>query len=234
VLNNPLSNVDPGGLDLWSGDGYVGNDPNCDSGDVSCGNISGGGGHDSDTENGVSGSQAGNLSFYCDLPGNCGFGQIGAIAEGQYASQQYTSYSFTGGANTVLEQQTEQAAIAYGEQACGGDDPGTVSNCIQQVYNQLESQQDGPNAPWLEGGNYNFPFTGIQINGQAASAYDFGCSSERCNFNGLGSLDYSHNNDAFHVDTADPFFFPIGTFLHVFVDMFLGNIPPWSTGGIPR
>jgi hypothetical protein len=45
VLNEPVSNIDPIGLDLWSGDGYNGNDPNCSSGDVNCnGGGSGGGG----------------------------------------------------------------------------------------------------------------------------------------------------------------------------------------------
>jgi RHS repeat-associated protein len=117
ALNNPISNFDPSGLDLWSGDGYGGNDPNCSSGDVNCCGGGGGGGN-----YGVDGASSGDSNLglfgqgqYCDLPGNCGYGVSGALGETRYASiintgwdpllnQQYYTYFFTGGTKNVVEQ----------------------------------------------------------------------------------------------------------------------------------
>lgn len=46
------------------------------------------------------------------------------------------------------------------------------------------------------------------------------------------SPDFSHGDGTFHVDTGNVWIFPVGTILHVAVDVVLGNTV-WSSG-IPR
>jgi RHS repeat-associated protein len=84
----------------------------------------------------------------------------------------------------------------------------------------------------LEGGNFHFPSedaNGISI----FSSFSCG-STKRCDVGSLGTLDFSHNDGTLHLDTADPFNFPVGAFTHGLVDVFLGYywyevIPrPWS------
>ena len=87
----------------------------------------------------------------------------------------------------------------------------------------------------LAGGNFDFPNSTINANGNASS-FNFNCGfTGRCNFggNGFATLDFSHNNGTFHLDTGNPWDFPFGTAAHTLVDVFLGNywyqvIPrPW-------
>jgi hypothetical protein len=91
---------------------------------------------------------------------------------------------------------------------------------IQDVITQATSLFEKGDLP-LVGGNFDFP-------GKLAvySTIDLkGCVSERCNVQGIGTLDFSHKqDDTFHLDTANPWDFPGGTLLHVLVDLFLGNI----------
>ncbi len=139
---------------------------------------------------------------------------------------QYYEYSFTGGDGSNLERQTELAAIQYGQQACAGQAPSAVTSCIQQVYDALAQQGTPP----MQGGNYDFSFANIQINGQSVSPNEFDCAFSRCGT--FDSLDYSHGDGTFHVDTANPFFLPVGTVLHTIVDVLGGKT--WWSGGIPR
>jgi hypothetical protein len=48
----------------------------------------------------------------------------------------------------------------------------------------------------------------------------------------FNSMDFSHGDGTFHVDTANSLFFPVGTFVHLFADVLGGNT--WWAGGIPR
>jgi RHS repeat-associated protein len=144
--------------------------------------------------------------------------------------RQYYSYSFAGGCNGALQCQTQLAAIQFGQQACAGQGTSAVASCIEQVYSQLLLQALDPNFPLPAGGNYNFSFASIQINGQNVNPNEFGCIFSRCGI--LDSLDFSHGGGTFHVDTANVWFFPLGTILHTVVDLLGGHT--WWRGGIPR
>ncbi len=139
-----------------------------------------------------------------------------------------TDYWFAGGGGGVLEQQTELAAIEFGRQACRQMAAGSaVADCIQQVYSILEL--DGPAGQ--AGGNYDFSYADIQINGASVDPdEDFGCFMKRCGT--FDSLDYSHGDGTFHVDTTNVWFLPIGPFEHFATDIIGGNT--WWSDGIPR
>lgn len=146
---------------------------------------------------------------------------------------QYYTYSFTGGNGSNFERQKELAAIEFGQQACSGQDPSAVAGCIQQVYDQLPSKSSDVT---LTGGNYDFSYKDssgnldIFVNGQAVDPNDFGCAFSRCGT--TDSLDYSHGDGTFHVDTGNVWFVPVGTVLHLVVDVLGGQT--WWRGGIPR
>jgi len=85
----------------------------------------------------------------------------------------------------------------------------------------------------LEGGNFEFLgrdlFPDIYGNPQK-----YGCIRERCDVPGFGTLDFGiagHFANTFHLDTGNPYRFPVGTALHVGVDFILGS--SWYTF-IPR
>jgi len=99
-----------------------------------------------------------------------------------------------------------------------------IASISQDTYNSLLLADPNP-----EGGNYNFCNI-VTINGQSVNVADFSCFMSRCGT--LDSLDYSHGDKTFHIDTANPWFFPIGTAEHTIVDLFGGNT--WWRGGIPR
>ena len=67
----------------------------------------------------------------------------------------------------------------------------------------------------LNGGNFDF---------NGADLFNFGCSNNRCDEGALGTLDFSHMNGTFHLDTADPYNFPGGTLVHFGVDVLGGNL----------
>jgi RHS repeat-associated protein len=236
VVNNPLSLVDPLGLsdcpDLKS---TCGDDPGTDTGAPGVGlwgNFGVGGGC------AWSDFWGGDCAATQRLLDPSGRGQSEPlVAEARYDSIistgwdpelriQYYTYSFAGGCKGALQCQIQLAAIQYGQQACAGQAPSAVANCILQVYNQLAQQ--GPAG--IQGGNYYFSSGGLQINGQPINSNEFGCFMSRCGI--LDSLDYSHGNGTFHVDTANAWFFPIGTVLHTVVDVLGGST--WWSGGIPR
>jgi hypothetical protein len=78
----------------------------------------------------------------------------------------------------------------------------------------------------IEGGNAHFSnlYAGDdpyhpELAGQPI--FSFGCDFSRCD----NGLDFSHAGGSnFHLDTADPFNFPVGTLVHLGVDVILGNI----------
>jgi RHS repeat-associated protein len=140
-----------------------------------------------------------------------------------------TKYWFNGGDGSVLEQQKELAAIQLGQAACGGQDPSAVAGCIQDAYDTLYLKTpDGAQSP-LVGGNYNFDYTRVVIPGADISANGLGCTWGRC---GIFDSLHFHSDGTFHVDTGNPFFFPIGSLAHLGWD-FIGGNTVWS-GGIPR
>jgi hypothetical protein len=168
-----------------------------------------------------------------DMYGNFNWGFSIDQWKSFYAAQTSAHYYFTGGDGSVVEQQTELNAIQFGQQACKDNDPSAVASCIQQVYDRLIAQ--GPTGD-PQGGNYDFSYVNpdgtlsITINGQGVDPTDFGCAFSRCGV--FNSLDYSHGDGTFHIDTANPIFFPVGTFVHVGWDLLGGNT--WWSGGIPR
>ncbi len=237
VANNPLSNVDPLGLHPCGSTGDF-----CDGPDNGAGECCGGFG--------------GPCGAWCAPPGiiqnvptltnayqqsmgvylSCLGYNFNCDANGNYQAQ--GSYVWTGGNGSNLDKQTELAASQFGQAACAGQDGSSVATCIQQVYNQLSTQNPTPN-----GGNYDFQYASydpatdgwtmlIQINGQSIDPSDFsGCMFGRCGL--FNSMDFSHGDGTFHVDTANVWFFPVGTFVHVFADVLAGNTWWWQ-GGIPR
>lgn len=46
---------------------------------------------------------------------------------------------------------------------------------------------------------------------------------QRCNQGSLGTLDFSHGRNSLHLDAANPFNFPIGTFRHLIIDIIGGS-----------
>ncbi|HZQ22698.1 MAG TPA: hypothetical protein VFA89_07845 [Terriglobales bacterium] len=140
-----------------------------------------------------------------------------------------TQYFFTGGSGSILEQQKELAALQLGQLACTGQDPTAVSGCIQQAYDTLQVAPVGPNNDGLIGGNYNFDANQVVIAGADLSAAGLGCACGRC---GIFDSLHFHADGTFHVDTANPFFAPVGSLTHLVFDVIGGNT--WWSGGIPR
>ncbi len=105
---------------------------------------------------------------------------------------------------------------------------GVSSDKIQAFINANNSFDS--NTVQIEGGNFDFLNPVDQFGNPII---DLSCPMERCDEGRLGTLDFSHNDGTFHLDTADPYNFPGGTLEHFFVDLFLGNffyvaIPrPW-------
>jgi hypothetical protein len=105
------------------------------------------------------------------------------------------------------------AALQAALQAAGVQ-PGRIQDLISAFIQ--ENSSFNPATVQLGGGNFDF---------QAQSLGAFlNCVNERCDEGGLGTIDYSHNDGTLHLDTADPFNFPGGTFLHTAVDVLLGNL----------
>jgi RHS repeat-associated protein len=237
VKNNPLNRIDPTGMndceehaDCGDGGWWTGPQPGQDLfGGSSFGGC------------GWSDFWGGDCAATQRLLDPSGRGQSELLAaEARYASiintgwdpelqKQYYTYSFAGGCNGALQCQTQLGAIQFGQQACAGQAPSAVAGCIEQVYNQLLLQTADPNF-LPTGGNYNFNFANIQINGQNVNPNEFGCVFSRCGI--LDSMHFNFSQQTFHVDTANPWFAPIGSFLHLGVDVIGGNW--WWRGEIPR
>jgi RHS repeat-associated protein len=169
--------------------------------------------------------------FSYDIYGHLQWG-FSVTAWQQWVSQNYShvGYTFTGGDGSILDSQKQLAAIQFGQQACSGQATGAVASCIQQAYDTMGVATDNNGNPAIEGGNYEFTYASIQINGQSVNPEEFGCVFSRCGT--FDSLDYSHGDGTFHVDTANPWFVPIGSIAHLLVDIVGGNT--WWSGGIRR
>jgi len=243
VTNNPVSMIDPLGL---NGDDGGGGD---DSGGGTGGEYNGSFGGTclmcgTSNYGQLLGKQAlsffGTGSFY-DIPGNSGFGSNGAQQEARYVSiitngwdpvlqQHYsdTTYWFTDANGNNISNAKTIAAIAFGQQACSGMGAGDVASCIQQTYDTMGDPVRS------EGGHDDFSVANVRINGQPVNPNDFGCLFSRCGF--FNSLDYSHGDytqgtETFHVDMANPWFIPVGSGVHLFGDVIGGNT--WWSGGVP-
>jgi hypothetical protein len=143
-------------------------------------------------------------------------------------------YSFTGGDGSIFEQQKELNAITLGQLYAaqqGVTDPNDIAGIIQDIYDTITPAAfNADGTPKSSGGNYNFSYLGIEVDGQSVNVSELNCFSSRCGT--FDSLDYSHS-DGFHVDTANPWFFPLGTIAHTIVDL-IGGSTWWNNGGIPR
>jgi RHS repeat-associated protein len=102
---------------------------------------------------------------------------------------QYYTYSFAGGCNGALQCQMQLAAIRYGQQACPGQAPSAVADCMQQASNTLTVALDVNGNPLIVGGHYNSNYGTVVINEQAVDPTEFGCVFSRC-----GILDSMHFN----------------------------------------
>lgn len=114
-------------------------------------------------------------------------------------------------------------------------DTEAIVSCIQQTYDTMTVARDADGNPVLVGGNYQFSWDTIRIDGQPVNPNEFGCLLSRCGI--IDSLDYSagdgHVKNSFHVDTANPLFFPVGSIIHFGWDIVGGNTVWWGNG-IPR
>jgi RHS repeat-associated protein len=233
--NSPLSVTDPTGMHLgdWEDDLFGGGD---DGGCFMCG---------TDNSSYFYGLELSALfgGNYYDIPGMGGYGQNGAQAEPRYVSiitdgwdpvlgidQDSTQYYFDNAPDNPYENQKEYDAIQVGEAACVTGDAGDIADCIQQVYNGM----GGPIQTDPEGGNYNFSYANITINGEPLDPQSLlGCGDGfgwRCG--DMPSIHFNLNVQTFHVDTANPQNFPFGTAVHLIVDYILGNTV--LSSGIPR
>ena len=77
---------------------------------------------------------------------------------------------------------------------------------------------------YVDGGNANFSSSGYDATTGTGFSFGFGCGMGRCDLSGLGTLDFSHNNDYFHLDTADPWNSLGSALLHLGVDVIGGNV----------
>jgi len=218
VINDPLNVVDPSGMD--------GCPPNAPPGTI-CGPP----------------SSVWDDHGSVDLAAMTGVGGSGEIAieEARYESIittgwdpvleiQYYEYEFTGvDRSTKVEQQKELAAIQLGQAKCAGQSRDAIADCILDAYNTLflktPKNKDSP----LVGGNYNFDSTQVVIQGDHISGGGLGCVWGRCGI--IDSLHF-HSDGTFHVDSANPWFIPIGSAIHLGVDIIGGN--SWWSQGIPR
>ena len=238
--NSPLNSIDPLGLTPNPMCAARSAGPraayNCHNGfDTPDG---GGGGDGFETDNGDQFDQqalcGGGGPGFCDIAGNTIFGAMQG-APGTYITWTPGQTGFSWGFSipaweSAMAQQDAQmlgnsseayyaqlgatvAALQVALQVAGVK-PQDIANLIDEFI-QGNSSFD-PNTAQLGGGNFDF---------QAQSLGSFlNCANERCDEGGLGTIDYSHNDGTLHLDTADPFNFPGGTFLHTAVDVFLGNI----------
>jgi hypothetical protein len=90
---------------------------------------------------------------------------------------QYYKYSFTAGDGSTLEQQMELAAIQLGQSKCAGQDPSTVASCIQQANNTNSVATNPDGSLMLVGGNYNFNYSNVSINGEGIDPTQLGCAT---------------------------------------------------------
>jgi len=239
-LNNPLTLIDPSGKNPGLASNCQAQVETCDTGSGGVpaemyGGGSGGGDTFGDT-------------FGCDkfdlIDPNSFCSQIMMpIINGTYTLANWNNYypstigyQFTGGDGSILEQQEETAAIQLGELDCAGEDPSAIASCIQDAYNGLydnyQGNPQGPSEPELNGGNYDFDISAVQINGQGIDPSSFGCFASRCG--AFDSLDFSHGDGTFHVDTATVWgMLGLGAIVHLGWDVIGGNAW-WKNNGIPR
>jgi len=129
-------------------------------------------------------------------------------------------------ASNVEEEQKRAVTQALLPLACAGN---MTAECAQEVYDSLTLNASvGTNG--LKGGNYNFNLSGLSAYGLSIDLT--GCSANRCDvFNSL-HFNSAINPTSVHLDTANPYIFPVGSLAHLFVDVILGNTV-WASG-IPR
>jgi len=162
------------------------------------------------------------LTFYATAGGSAGYLSMYDWTQGvndvngtflsNVAFQKYLRMSF---ANAIASQ---LVAVTIALQKMGTNQ-GEISNFVAYV-------NSNPGSIDVEGGNANFPSSGLGFN------FDFGCPNGRCDLGDLGTLDFSHGSgSSFHLDTGDPYTDALGAAAHFGVDLFLGNSGYWV---IPR
>jgi hypothetical protein len=128
---------------------------------------------------------------------------------------------------TYLGMTLQQFQAAYFDQLNATAAALAAAGQSQSTIDEFMALNGSPN--WatipIEGGNFDFQgaslFTGL------ANI----CPWKRCDEGSLGTLDFSHDDGTFHLDTADPYNFPGGTLVHIGIDVLGGN---FGWGVIPR
>jgi|GEM_PF-4163778 hypothetical protein len=69
----------------------------------------------------------------------------------------------------------------------------------------------------IKGGNFHFTGASNFLSLMNGSRH------KRCDMGRLGTLDFSHGRDSVHLDAANPYNFPVGTFKHLILDIIIGN-----------
>jgi hypothetical protein len=110
-----------------------------------------------------------------------------------------------------------------------------VAECIQQVYDTLTVATNRDGSLMLVGGNYNFNYTAVSINGEGIDPQQLGCATAgqqtRCGV--FDSMHFHDDQGIFHVDTGNAWVVPVGSIVHFGWDV-IGGKTVWSQGGIPR
>jgi hypothetical protein len=91
--------------------------------------------------------------------------------------------------------------------------------CAEKVYGELGNLGE----VGLKGGNYNFLLGDLKPDMSS-------CMLNRCSF--FDSLHFNFAKGTVHLDTANPYIFPVGTLVHLVADYMLGHTV-WASG-IPR
>jgi RHS repeat-associated protein len=124
-------------------------------------------------------------------------------------------------ATSVEEAQKRAVTQALLALVCSADM--TVA-CAETVYADLAPNKNvGDNG--LKGGNFNFLIGGLLVDLSS-------CAGARCSLFGSLHFNSASNPTSVHLDTANPYIFPVGTLVHLVADYMLGHTV-WASG-IPR
>jgi hypothetical protein len=142
-------------------------------------------------------------------PGQVSIGEFHPTQTDAFGYQQLTPWTYGG----LTEQQLREAywnqlGATVGALSAANANPNAIGSFIQANPFSTSGQ--------LAGGNFDF---------QGASLFSsLECPDATCDLGAIGTLDFSHGDGTFHLDTADPYSFPGGTLLHFGVDVVLGNL----------
>ena len=238
VRNNPTTFADPKGLDLRSPGDW--NDTGCtlDGFDVWCGSLGVGGGGGGGGNGVMQCSNSDCSPIYGTDPYTGTQAWLFFTAGAGGATGYLSGYDWTLGVNEVNGTFLTNAAFqtylrsnfldAINAQLNAVIDAleakGVEQKYITAFVNYESQNFNSIYGPYVEGGNVNFSSSGFDATTNTSFSFGFGCKKGRCDLGALGTLDFSHNNGYFHLDTADPWSSLGSAFLHLVVDVIGGNV----------